>query len=359
VVQNIVNTDADPTDGGSISDIDDIADLNRHLNLMRSEQAEEIMTTIHRPLVYYSGDHMQDPKQISYTAGAVLPIGAPGEEELKPLDPPVESTATKEHIEAIESSIRTLSFLGDAGFGMFGAGTSGVAARIALTPLQRILELKLPPRTYVLQGVCAFLLRIFEQKAPNDVKLRGWVSTSGSRYELMDVGKADIAGQYYASLDYGNLLPRDDQAHSQNEVYLYKASAQSLSTTLDNMGFEDPHAEIEMIKAEAQDPWLNPERYMAVIQAMQMKQQMDAAQQAAPAAGAAPGAPAGPTVAGAPTAPGQPGPRAMGAPVPSSSTFPGQQGFGAGALTPFLQRMQGRGLPPAQPGPGIRQGGEG
>ena len=369
VVQNLEDTDQNPTDGGSISDIEDIEVLNQHLNLMRSEQAEEIVTNIHRPIVYKSPDHSQDPSTLSFTAGAVYPIGE--DEELKPMDYTPLGEVVERHISEVERTIRTLSFLGDAGFGDFAAGTSGVAARIALTPMQRILELKLPPRTYVLESLSAFILRCFEKKIPEDAKLRGWIKIGVSRFESVEVGALDIAGQYYASVDYGNLLPKDDEAHQQNEVYKYGANIQSLFTTRENLGDPDPEMELKRMKKEAKDPWLNPERWLAVQQAIAQEKEMNAPQepelaptaptptappgeeigQAGPGAGLASllaGAGAGAGAGGLGTAPQVPGNQ--------FSRAPNAGGFGAGRATPFLPRGKN---PQLQAGPGINTGGLG
>ncbi|KKK98902.1 hypothetical protein LCGC14_2638110, partial [marine sediment metagenome] len=274
VVQNITNPDFDPTYQGSLSDIDDITGLNMHLNLMRSEQAEEILTNIHRPTVYKSDDHQQDPKSLEFTAGAVYPIGL--EEELEPLQTNPQPDYVTKHIDDIERSIRTISFLGDAGFGDLPSGISGVAARISLTPLQRILELKLPPRVYALEGIVRHLLRTMDTMMPEDVKLRGWIQSHSQRYAMANIGAEDIQGQYFATVDYGNLLPRDDDAFKQNEAFLHQSGVHSLWTFLNNTGDPDPDAEITRIKKEAQDPWLNPEKFLAVQQALDVKRTMDA-----------------------------------------------------------------------------------
>ncbi len=370
VVQNLEDTDQNPTDGGSISDIEDIEVLNQHLNLMRSEQAEEIVTNIHRPIVYKSPDHSQDPSTLSFTAGAVYPIGE--DEDLEPMSYQPLGEVVEQHISEIERTIRTLSFLGDAGFGDFAAGTSGVAARIALTPMQRILELKLPPRTYVLESLSAFILRCFEKKIPKDAKLRGWIKIGVSRFESVEVGALDIAGQYYASVDYGNLLPKDDEAHQQNEVYKYGANIQSLFTTRENLGDPDPEMELKRMKKEAKDPWLNPERWLAVQEAIAQEKQMNTPQEpeltpneptpTAPPGEeigqAGPGAGLASLLAGAGAGAGGPGGLGTAPQVPGNqfSRAPNAGGFGAGRATPFLPRG---GNPELPAGPGINTGGFG
>lgn len=355
VLRNIENTDANPTDGGSLSDIDDISTLNQHLNLMRSEQAEEIVINIHRPLTYASDDHQQDPETLSMTAGAVYPIGL--EEKLEPVPTTPQPAFVQKHIDDIERTIRTLSFLGDAGFGDFGSGTSGVAARIALTPMQRILELKLPPRTDVLQSVCKYLLQQCEEKLGKDTKLEGWVETASKQFIETTIAAQDIDGKYFVFVDYGNLLPKDDQAHQQNEVYKYKSGTQSLWKTMDNLGEEDPDAEIARIEEESKNPYLDPQKYILVQQAT--------ATSAAPPtpAGGGGGAGAG-APSGLPTDLAGAGGGSTAPPTPSPASFPrapNAGGYGAGPVTPFLPReTAGAGAMPLAPaGPGANPGGMG
>jgi len=338
VLQNVVDPDGNPAADGSLSDIDDIALLNEHLNLMRSEQAEEIVTNIHRPMVYKSPDHSQEPRSLSMTPGAVYPIG--DDEDLEPLNYAPQPEYIQLHIADIERSIRFMSFLGDAGFGEFGAGTSGVSARIALTPMQRILELKMPPRIYCLRGIASFILRCFEARLGSDARLQAWVRTRGKQYSNIVVTPGDIKGDYYADVVYGNLLPRDDDSHQQNEGYKHGAGIQSLYRTIENLGEEDPLTEMKRLEQEANNVSLQPEKWLAIQQAKAAAAALQAPAPAAPA-----------------TKPAQSTTPA----TPNAQTFPRSEGAGPGAAAPFLQRPMGGGAMPAsmQPGPGVRRGGEG
>jgi hypothetical protein len=257
VLQNIrSDPNEDPTILGSVGDLDDIESLNLHMNMILSEEASEIVTKIHQPLVYKSEDHEQDPSTMAYTSGAVFPIGK--EEDLDPLPWTGDPAYVQRHMDQIDGSLKDLTFLGQAGFGDVAAGVSGIGFRIALTPMQQITELKLPLRVKALESVGSYLLKCFE-KMVGGARYRGMINRGLGRFGAVEVTKADIDGQYYVTIDYGNLLPRDDMAFAQNEVYMYKTGVQSMYQTLDNLGVQDPDAEIERIKKELQDPVLNPE----------------------------------------------------------------------------------------------------
>lgn len=270
VLQNIRSDPReDPTILGSLSDLDDVSDLNKHYNEMISEEAEEIAINIHRPIVYYSREHLSDPASIEFKAGAVFPAGPFDEERLEPLPWEGEPTLVQAHIERILGSIKDLSFLGSAGFGQMEGNTTGIGFQIALSPMEQIVELKLPTRIQTLQAVCSFLLRCFKEKA-KDAPFRGWVQSQYSRYGIqVEVSAEEVGTDFFVEIQYGNLLPRDDFAHAQNEVYKYKTGVQSLVTTLDNLGFDDPAQEVQRIKAELSDPVLNPESAMLIAQAKQ------------------------------------------------------------------------------------------
>ena len=370
VVQNIrTDPQENPTIKGSISDMDDMFALNKHINHILSEEAEGIVTNIHSPIIYKSDEFQQDPNNIVRAAGAVIPIGL--EEEMETLEPPRQPAETQEHIDRVSEIMRDLAFLGDAGFGRFDSGASGVAARVALTPMQQLVELKMPPRLDTLRSVCAFLLETTETKlrATAGATLDGYVLTEMKRFGMVSIKPEDIAGAYYSDIDYGNLLPRDEMAFEQNEVYKRVSGAQSLRMTLDNMGHEDPDAEVARIKEENADIELNPDKAMQIIQAKQLQASM----QAPPPTGAttppAEGGGGGVPPTGAPTGeeqipgaggPGLEGPNGLGggrpeqfdvrarpgwnpssqtAPiVPNSEGFPRQGGAGPKRLAPFMNR---------------------
>jgi hypothetical protein len=365
VLENMrADPDADPTDGGSISDLDDLFEINKHYNEIMSEEAEEIVTNIHRPLIYKggeAGEHSADPNSFEFKPGATLPIA--NDEELGPLPWTAEPNMVQLHLDRTLESLKDLSFLGEAGFGRVQSNVTGIGFKIALTPMEQILDLKLPLRTDLLQSVCAYLLKSFEEHA-NEGSFRGWIQDQYGQFGIVELQAKDVDRQYFVTIDYGNLLPRDDYMHEQNEVYKFKTGAQSLFTTIENLGVDDAQKEIERIKDELQDPVLNPERAMLIKQAQAGGQQTQ--QQPAPInAGANPRVLPSPSSAQPGTSPvmpntlggmgGMPGGGQMGMPggetqppVPNAGAFgrgAGAGGFGPGQLAPFINRPQGGGKP--------------
>jgi hypothetical protein len=338
VLQNIrSDPHKDPTIDGSLADLDDTSELNRHFNEMVSEVAAETITNIHRPLIYSSEEHQQDPSSFKYEAGAVIPIGA--EEKVEALPSPGETSMLPEHLDRIRQGMQDLSFLGEAGFGQIPNGMTTIGFKIALQPMQQIIELKLPLREAVLRDVCSFLLRCFRDNA-GDAKFKAWVQNQYGAYGVTQIEASDLQGGWFVEVNYGNLLPRDDVQNQQNEVYLFKSGAQSLETTLAHLGFDDPNAEMSRIKEEQQDVVLNPEKAALI-------KQLGAPQPQQPQG--APGGQPPPQPGGMPG--GLPGGQETQPMVPPSEFGRTPQGgeYGAGPLTPFL----GRGMAPASTGPNM------
>lgn len=386
VLQNLINPDEDPLENGSLGDIDSIMGLNQHYNLMVSEGAEEIITNIHRPVVYKTDDPQQEPSALEFKSGAVYPIGT--EEELETLQWTGMPQAVMEHLATTIEGIQDLSFIGQAGFGQYPTGATGVSLRLVMQSLEQILQLKIPIRVRVLKDVCRFLLRIVEDRTKGKgvtaaagaegsasepskpTPLQFWIQDALGRFGQLTLTADDINRNYFADIDYGNILPRAETEYQQNEVYKLKTGAQSLLTTLDNLGVESPEDEVERIKQEMQDPVLNPEKVLLTIQAKQLLQQLSQPQPEPGAelaagsqvgAGTAPGAVPGGRALGGPAQPGtrpiQPGPSRPGAPpVPA---MPGQGMPTVGAGAPYMGRGFGPNLnemPGKPPGPGINTG---
>lgn len=261
ILQNIrSDPNADPTFDGSMSDMDDISSINLHLNEMASEEAEEIKIKIHAPVVYKSDDHSQDPADVAYGAGKVIPIGL--EEDAMPMDWRGHPGTVESHMARMMTTIRDLSFLGGAGFGNIESGASGIAFKIAMTPLQQLVELKIPLRIQVLKDVAGFIFRCYRMKSKKDYKLKKWIFDQVSGFSSISVEPGDIGSDTFVHISYSAILPRDDIAEQQHLVYLYKTGAISLRAMLEKLNIDDPEQEIQRIKRELLDPVLNPERVM-------------------------------------------------------------------------------------------------
>lgn len=362
VLQNVRNAHEDPTYEGSLSDVEAVADLNKHLEWLLSEHGEEILIQIHRPLVYKSDDHQKAPSELVCKPGAVYDIGR--EEELVPLEWPPEPEMVQHHFRMTRDALDDMSFIPKTAQGDLPAGVSGVSIGIANTPFQRILELKKPRRIETLKAIAAFLLQVAEKKGAPIIT---WCTAPGNVREGTRITADFIGGDYYADIAWRNMLPRDEVAYESHQAYLFKTGVQTLARTLNNLGIEWVESELKQLLEEYIDPMINPERAMAYAQAQlvlkQLEQQEQPEQpQPQPAAQPQPGAQPPSPIPGPPGAPaavqGGPPPARGELPVrPPAPSF--QQMQMEGRLTPFGPREQfGAGALPLRPsGPGINIGG--
>lgn len=347
VLQNIrVEGNMDPTFKGTISDFDDIFQLNQHINHIYSEEAEGIMTHIHPPLVYQSESHKQNPSNIRFGAGEIIPIGPPDEEDLHSMDPPSEPDGLRDHIAEIQEAIRDIAFLGETGFGRAPSGTSGVTNRISMTPMNQWLDLKLPQRKEELEEICKFILNTMHEKMVEDSAYLAYVTDLASKEGIDTVQANDLDRTYFVNIVYKNLVPRDELAYQQNEIYKQQSGNQSIETTIANCDVEDVEAELERIRRENQDILLNPEKARAIMEAKAAQQQMTAAPKAPEQKGeGAPGVAPGTVTGGTGNnekkvleGPGQRPQNGFGPVTPSEAAFPRNEGYGAGNVTPYLGR---------------------
>lgn len=369
VLQNIRNAHEDPTHEGSLGDVDAILGLNKHLDQLISEHAEEILLQMHRPLVYKSPDHLKQSHELRATPGAVFDIGE--DEELDALVWPPEPEMVQNHFRITRKAIDDMSFIPATAQGDLPAGASGVGMGVANTPLQRILELKKPRRIEVLKSVASFLLQVAEEKkAPIAV----WCSMPGNERAQVKLGPEEVSGDYYTDVTWRNMMPRDEVAYEAHQAYLFKTGVQTLGRTMTNLGVEWVEAELQQLMEEYIDPKVNPERAIQYAQAAMALKQLEE-----PAAKEPQGAPAPQPLAPQPPAappgalPGSEGPGAVQIPgiqqggmppaqgqLPIQPPMPSFQGMG-GRLAPFGPREQfGAGALPLRPqGPGISPPGRG
>ncbi|MGZ4557097.1 MAG: phage portal protein [Mycobacteriaceae bacterium] len=155
--------------------------------------------------------------------------------------------------------------------------------------------------------------------------------------ELVDLSGEDIGGLREVTLQWPEVLPKDDVEQAQFELAKLQAGVQSFYTTLEKLGEDYPDDEIARIREENTDPSLRGEKV-----AEQMRAQASAAgpmlkaqQQQFDQQQAMQGGPPGPVGAGAP-------------PDPAAAAFPDQ-----GGLPP--EALQGGGPAPADMGERIRQ----
>ncbi len=254
----------------------------------------------------------QDPADIRKGAreGAVIPVRKDG--DIRPLEVPQIPAFTDSHVQSIRTALNDLSGTPPAAWGDIGAA-SGSDRALQMMPQIELTALKQINWAAGLERMNAMLLQMIEKKQLDSktftgTKTRKYAQTAYSitlnaasteSVELVDENgnqmldsqgeivtapqnpKELIAGDYRTSVIFQQRLDRDDPNFILAELNKFQQGAQSLYTTLTNLGVESPEDEMRLIEQEAERfPWLRS-GLIAMI-----KNQLDSQQsQGDPAAG--------------------------------------------------------------------------
>lgn len=230
----------------------------------------------------------QDPTDVRNAArdGGVIPVRKDG--DIRPLEVPQIPAFADSHVNAIRTALNDLSGTPPAAWGDIGAA-SGSDRALQMMPQVELTALKQINWSAGLERMNAMMLKMIEQKQIGaatftGVKTRKYAQTAYSitlnaasteSLELLDENgnqmldergeivtapqnpKELIAGDYRTSVTFQMRLDRDDPNYVLSELNKFQQGAQSLYTTLTNLGVESPEDEMRLIEREAERfPWL-------------------------------------------------------------------------------------------------------
>jgi len=266
VVSNISQPHKNPTIEGSLSDLELVMEVQKHLNLVWSMTATEIMTRMRPPTVYTSDNPTHVASELRIGAGEVIPIESTEKLEFMRWEG-IPSTV-EQHSDDTMAALSDFGSLPRTEFGGGSTPPSGVGMKLSYGNLELCLTLKVPRRTETFQRIYSFCLEVTEKKLGTAGIINfSFVDTPDVILDVNLLAK-DIGGRYECEVSYPNLLPRDKITFEQHIVYLYNAKIISLRTALEMIeDVQDPEAEIARIQKESKDPILFPERVAATTQA--------------------------------------------------------------------------------------------
>ena len=250
------------------NEVDDIGDLVLYLDILLSQQAD-IIKKYANPTILDKATG-QDPQTIKRTVqadGGVLPIKRDGELSFLNWDgtPP----AIGEQWNRVLQAIYDLSGKPASAYGQLLSQQSGTATNVSQNPVTAALEGKQAIFGHGLVKLNEAILRLYEKfMAGEEIEVRGGaprkpgVSSTWRFYDIKIKGD-EVGGWYKNRIRWPSTLRTDDPVHVQNELAKMKADpngppAQSLYTTLENLGIEDVEAEIQRIQQQLEDPRLHP-----------------------------------------------------------------------------------------------------
>lgn len=264
------------------SEIDDIVDLNLYVDQLVSQQADIIRRYANPTIIdKQSGQSAQQIRQTVQGDGGVLPIKRDGDILLLNWAGTAPDIANQ--FGRVMTAIYDLSGKPASSYGQLLSNQSGVATNMALSPAtmtteeaQSLFGLGL----IQLNEAILTLTEKFMKGQQIEIRqgaARGRAGTGWRFYDVTITG-SEIGGWTKNRIKWPSALRTDDPIYVQNELAKAKGDAsqppaQSLYTTLENLGVEDVEAEIDRIKQQLEDPRLHPDRLQAAVKAAQAFQE--------------------------------------------------------------------------------------
>jgi hypothetical protein len=261
-------------------DVEMLADAALYYQMLMSKQAD--VTAFAARGAYTEENTGQNAELISsiIASGGVVPIREGS--EIKPIEAPTQPAFVSDHLDAAHRAIMEIGFTTTASWASSdAAATSGSESGMRLQPSVELARLKQVNLAWALAKVNEIILRIAERKISADDGLiyRGAIPLPNGRSEpfKLKLGGATgegtipdefrevpdtslptaIGGSYETNVIFTDRLDMYDPQHSLQELSKYSQGAQSLRTTLENLGCQDPDNEIGLIVKEAEaNPWM-------------------------------------------------------------------------------------------------------
>lgn len=255
------------------SEVNDLIDLNLYLDDLVSDAANVIRKFAH-PTVLDKGSGVS-PQVIANALqreGGIIPIRKDGDIEFlnwqgTPADFPAQ-------FDRVQNMIYDISGKPAASYGQSEANQSGVATNMALSPTTSSTEERSSIFGHHLMKLNESILAMYEKfMKGEEIDVRGRkpkrAGVTASVYYKASIKGGDIGGWYYNRIRWPSALRTDDPVFVQNELAKMQASppAQSVYTTLENLGMEDSEMELDRIKEQLEDPRMHPEVMTAGVNA--------------------------------------------------------------------------------------------
>lgn len=237
---------------------------------------------------YTAEETGQAPKAVkdALREGGVIPIRKDG--KVTPVEVAQMPAFADAHLQAVRTAMDELGFTPPAAWGALGAA-SGSDRALQMAPQVELTALKQIQWTAGLERLNTMILRMIEQKQIGKAVFRGTktrryaqsafaITLNASATQATELFDKDgnpiinekgeqvtapstpaelIGGDYCTQVQWQTRLDRDDPQFVLTELNKFAQGAQSLYTTLSNLGIESPEDEMHLIEQEAERfPWL-------------------------------------------------------------------------------------------------------
>lgn len=267
------------------ADYELVRGLAHYLPTLFSREADLVRATAGG--AYIEKGTGQSPERILNIVrkGGVIPSKREG--TVEPVDTPDVPPFEAEHAERGLTFLKMLGFAPDAAWGD-GAAGSGSDRGLQLQPLLELTSMKQSNWSSGLTRLFEGALRMMEKRQGIATQYSG-VQQKGQRrvpFLLPRLGPEEdpavietgvdeetgdpiteelprtlrdlFAGEYCAKFSWQNRIDPDDPAYVNSELSKFQMGAQSLRTTLERLGVQNPEDEIRIIAQEVEKyPWIN------------------------------------------------------------------------------------------------------
>ena len=246
-----------------------------------------------------TGQQPQTVKRVIQEGGI---LSSKREGTVDPIQTPDMPSFHADHLKQATDLFKMVGFTPDAAWGMPGSG-SGSDRGLQLQPLLEYTGMKQMNWSAGMSRLYGYVFQMVEQKTTGTKSYSGVVpgkrDGQGSPYKFLfgpgaasaegeetnDIGlpmpvdlpmtpKEVFDGEYGINVKWRNRIDPDDPQYVMSEMNKFTQGAQSLQTTLENLGVQAPEDEMRRIEKEAERfPWIN--QGMVAL----LKQQMSGNQQ--------------------------------------------------------------------------------
>jgi hypothetical protein len=187
------------------------------------------------------------------------------------------------HISEIKADMQRLSGFAAASFGeSVGANTSGDALGMYFTPTQKHVEDQFISWVQFYESINAKILRLYDVfgRSGKEYSLDGYLPAStllvtengqkrlakGGSYTVTFT-RANINGRYTSKVIMPSIIPKNEIEEQRLYIEAGDKKIVSRRTVQDKLGIESPDDELELLKLEQAEPFLNPDGINTIMNA--------------------------------------------------------------------------------------------
>lgn len=266
------------------ADYEFVRALCEYIPMLLSREADVLKSVAHGAYIEKNTGQSSTEVRKVIGEGGVLPSKRDG--SLDPIQAPEMPAFAEQHRDQLQDLFRMLGFAPGAAWGDPGSG-SGTDRGLQLQPLLEYTAMKQLNWQAGLGRLYSMGFRMIEKNTNGKAVYRGSIQGKGGRrtpfvasllpggdaiqeiggmgaegfpevIELPTDPKQLFDGDYEVRFLWRNRVDPEDPAYVMSELNKFQQGAQSLETTLTNLGVQDPEGEMRKIEKEAERfPWIN------------------------------------------------------------------------------------------------------